>query len=501
MKKGARGIFDGFSQVIMAVWGTVFQTGFNLKANYQVAIPLTSLTKRKKDYKFSVTASGRERDRLAAVSCCRGRRLLRSFFTHSDVYFLFLLALISVCSKVLVAQPQPGDIFREYHWLPTQVKESGKFLRVGGKLDYTTNNDHFPAEAHQDGFIPLLKAIDLKDAVKAEVVVEKVLSHEGTRGLAIQVNKSNWLLLPEADSIPTPAYDYMHHFNPTVEMPLDYLKEGKENAFRFKVDSTQNWGWPQNLLYGVTFRIYYSHSSPFASETSPVQATLVDNDFRFSLDVENRGEIKRVDYVGYYEDADWEGNGQYRQWHAHLHRGQLVCHIGSSSSAPFTADWDTNWLPDQPEPMKVYARISTKDDIIYATSALESLELPPRDFSVKLYKPLDVPAQWVTRSEEFSETISISEDIQQAMDYQLIWISWRPCYSKGILFNEHLVYSREDPCYDAMLHIITQEDTHVLQAGKNTITTLKTPLFQGQMVHGMEVQWPGIVVKVRYSSL
>ncbi len=64
-----------------------------------------------------------------------------------------------------------------------------------------------------------------------------------------------------------------------------------------------------------------------------------------------------------------------------------------------------------------------------------------------------------------------------------------------------MVYFREAPCYDAMLHVVTQDDTHVLENGKNTITTLKTPLFQGQMVHGMEVQWPGIMVKIRYDLL
>ncbi|WKN43625.1 hypothetical protein [Tunicatimonas pelagia] len=457
---------------------------------------------KKKAIKFSITTPPLKKgvswifDELSHES----GRLLRSFLTRNNVCITLLSLLLLSFSGEVIAQPQPGDVFREYHWLPSQVVEGESFLRVGGKLDYTINTGHFPAETHQGGFIPLPQSIDLKDAVKAEVVVEKVLSHEGTRGLAIQVNEGDWLTLPEADSIPTPAYDYMHHFNPTVEMPLDYLKEGKENTFRFKVDSTQNWGWPQNLLYGVTFRIYYNQASPFAAEPSPVQATPSENGLRFSLNVENQEEIKQVDYIGYYEDADWEGNGQYRQWHAHLHRGQLICHIGSSSSAPFTVDWNTNWLPNQPEPMQVYARITTKDGLIYATSALESLELPMRDFSVELYKPQDVPAQWVTRSGEFSETISISEDIQQATDYQLIWISWSPCYSNGILFNDHLVYSREDPCYDAMLHVITQEDTHVLQAGKNTITTLKTPLFQGQMVHGMEVQWPGIMVKVRFDT-
>ncbi len=292
--------------------------------------------------------------------------------------FIAILLFLLFSGGITIAQPQPGEAFREYHWLPSQVKESNNFLRVGGKLDYTSNTDHFPAEAHREGFITLTHKVTLVDAIKAEVVVEKVLSHEGTRGLAIQVNDSDWLVLPEADSIPSPAYDYMHHFSPTVEVPLSYLKEGAENAFRFKVDSTQYWGWPQNLLYGVTFRIYYNSASPFTSNELLVQATSTENGFRLSLNDENQEEFKRVDYVGYYEDADWEGNGQYQQWHAHLHRGQLVGHIGSSSSLPFTVDWKTNWLPDQPEPMKVLARITTQDGIIYSTPALESLELSSR---------------------------------------------------------------------------------------------------------------------------
>lgn len=440
-----------------------------------------------------VTASDSE-----AVSPTHSRRLLRSFLSRSDGFLIFILFILTMSNGMTVAQPQPGDVFREYHWLPSQVKESGKFLRVGGKLDYITNADHFPAHTHREGYIPLPQAINLENAVKAEVNVEKVLSHEGTRGLAIQINGQEWLPLPEADSIPKPAYDYMHHFNPTAEIPLSYLREGANNEFRFKVDTTHYWNWPQNLLYGVTFRIYYDQESPSTSAASPVQATPTDAGFRLAIKVDNTEDIKQVNYVGYYEDADWEGNGQYRQWHVHLHRGQLIGHIGSSTTAPFTVNWSTEWLPDQPEPMRVYARITYQDGLIYATKALESLELPQRDFSVKLYKPTDQPAKWVTRSGEFTSNFTISENIAEATAYQLIWISWSPCYANGILLNGHLVYSKEDPCYDAMLHVVNQEDTKVLQEGKNTITTLKTPLFQGQMVHGMEVQWPGIMVKVRY---
>ncbi|MFW6277366.1 MAG: hypothetical protein ACOC1J_01750 [Prolixibacteraceae bacterium] len=37
----------------------------------------------------------------------------------------------------------------------------------------------------------------------------------------------------------------------------------------------------------------------------------------------------------------------------------------------------------------------------------------------------------------------------------------------------------------------------ILKHGTNSIKTGKEPLHDGQMVHGMEVQWPGIMVKVR----
>ncbi|TVS20912.1 MAG: hypothetical protein EA424_01575 [Planctomycetaceae bacterium] len=57
-------------------------------------------------------------------------------------------------------------------------------------------------------------------AVRAEIVVEKLLCHEGTRGLAISVNDRDWIPIPEADGIPEPPWAYMHHTYPTVAVPL-----------------------------------------------------------------------------------------------------------------------------------------------------------------------------------------------------------------------------------------------------------------------------------------
>jgi hypothetical protein len=41
-------------------------------------------------------------------------------------------------------------------------------------------------------------------------------------------------------------------------------------------------------------------------------------------------------------------------------------------------------------------------------------------------------------------------------------------------------------------------DLAVLRPGNNVISTGKTPLHEGKMVHGMEVNWPGMQLLIQY---
>ena len=102
---------------------------------------------------------------------------------HLAIWWIFLLSTINT-----IAQPLPGDVFREYVWLPQMVGEQGKFLRVGGKLDYKINTNHFPASKHTNGYIPLERYVELKDAIKAEMVIEKLASHDDTKNLRVSFN-------------------------------------------------------------------------------------------------------------------------------------------------------------------------------------------------------------------------------------------------------------------------------------------------------------------------
>ncbi|MFH0758210.1 MAG: hypothetical protein V2B15_13065 [Bacteroidota bacterium] len=57
---------------------------------------------------------------------------------------------------------------------------------------------------------------------------------------------------------------------------------------------------------------------------------------------------------------------------------------------------------------------------------------------------------------------------------------------------------KEGPKYDYFQHDIPVPDLHVFQQGENILKTGKTPLYHGQMVHGVEVQWPGIMLLLKY---
>ena len=407
--------------------------------------------------------------------------------------------IISIClvlaGSQLLAQPVPGDVFREYTWLPRMVAEQGKFLRVGGRLDYKTNEEHFPADEHRNGYIPLPENVDLEDALKAELLIEKLGSHEDTKNLRVSLNGNPALVFPAAKGIPDPESDYMVHHYPVVPIPLEQLKEGSGNSFRFDVDPVQRWNWPQNIIYGVILRIYYK---PEKAEFKPIVKRIfngvLDEKQKLELSKKNAS-IYKVDYIGHYEDVNWEGDGIYDQWHYHCFRGQVVHHIGSSNRYPFDVVWNTSWLPDQDD-IEVAARVTSNTGLIYFTEPLEGIKLE-RNYSVELCKPYEQPQNWVTREDEFTAKFDMQTNPTQIGEAKAYWVSWSPCYSNGVFINGEKIYHREELCYEYRAHEVDITDPLILKQGANIIKTGKEPLHDGQMVHGMEVQWPGITVKVR----
>jgi hypothetical protein len=410
---------------------------------------------------------------------------------------LFLLIIIN---GIVMAQPEPGDVFREYIWLPTMVKaEGGKFLRVGGRLDYKTNQDHFPADRQKEGYIPLNQFLELKNAVKAEMIIEKLGSHDDTKNLRVSINRHPSIIFPPSKGIPEPESAYMHHNYPIVNIPVEQLEHGLNNTFRFDVDTLQRWNWPQNIIYGVIFRIYYDKQLvKDRMEITGVYPNGFLQEFQ-SLGIENpESNINRVEYVGYYDDINYEGDGIYKQWHYHFFRGRVIHHIGTAYDYPYDIEWNTFWLPDQGD-IKVAARIVDNTGLIYMTKSVDDLSLN-RDYSIELCKPYEQPRNWVTREAEFEVKIDVNTHPAEIEEAKLYWVSWSPCYANGIYINDVKVFDKEGPCYEYFSHEIPLDNISMISQGTNLIKTGKEPLHDGKMVHGMEIQWPGIMMKVKTRS-
>jgi hypothetical protein len=408
----------------------------------------------------------------------------------------FLILLVFAPLNALLAQAQPGDLFREYSWY-NEAGDCQGALRVGGRLDYRLMENVINYQG--EGMIRPPFQVDLGKAIGAELVVEKMLCHEGTEGLRVSINGHPALRLPAAPDIPKPQSDYAHHYNAVVPVDLSLLKEGDQNTFLFEVDTAGHW-WPQNLVYGMILRIYYKPElvGQRARIARPQAGEVLSEVNHIALTIPQGEKPVKIELVGCYEDADLEGDGRYTQWHYSYHKCQIYNHIGTLTAAPFEFSWDTEWIPDQQEKIRLAAFVHRSDGLIYMTGSVDDLELVRTGFSVELCKPYMRPKAWFTRNGEFEERFQVMGNLDKAKEAKMVFRTWSPGYFNGIYLNDFVVFLKEGPKYAYFEHEVPLE-LHVLKAGENILKTGKTPLYPEGMVHGVEVQWPGIMLLIKYT--
>ncbi len=405
-------------------------------------------------------------------------------------------------SSVANADPKPGELFREYTYTNTNG-DAGGAIRVGGKkgVSYPDRGSDFD---YVNAWLTFPHQLDLDFATRAELIVEKILSHNGTNGLAIQWNNSDWIKVPEPAGIKQPRHQYYHHSCITVPISLENLEVDDENRFRLRVAPEQDWGWPQHLIYGVHLRVYYDVNQKRhvkGTIQSPIDGQKLGLDVPLAVAIQDRWRrVNRVDYLASYRGINWEGDGEYRRWHYFSYHGQLTHHIGSELVAPFTRRWDTTWVPDQIEHIQIAARIVDDTGLIYLTTAITDLRLDRPGYSVELCTPENVPSNWVTRNGSHEQTVDVVGDLSKATAAKLLWSSWSPGYMNGLFVNGQRIIQAQGPKYRYYDHDVRLDDLSILKSGRNTTSTGKTPLYNGKMVHGMEVNWPGIQLLIQYRS-
>ncbi len=413
--------------------------------------------------------------------------------TPRNMQLVFAGVLIALAVCQIAAEPQPGDVFREYKWIASapdgtpgeqgrdwisEVPPNGGNGRVGGSLDNMGSNRPLPD-------------MDLDGATKAEAFTEKVLIHDGTYGLAIAVNDNEFHTFPLADSIPEPQQLYQHHYFPEVELDVSELK-ASGNVFKMKVGGG-TW-WPQNIVYGVTVRVYYDDSKEHATGriTSLVNGQTVGLDPEITINATGGTDgIDRVEYVGLYEDFNYKGDGVYRQWQYRWIQGALKNNLGTSTEAPYSVTWENEWVPEQPEPMKFAARIVDGSGMIYMTKAVEDLKLARSGLLVEMCKPYSIPQKWVTRYGAGSEKFKVEGELSEAKGARLMVCVWQYEYSPIVQINGQNLGTFTAP---ALVANVKDIDVTPFKAGENTLTV------PSGGHHGCEINWPGIVPFIQYEG-
>ena len=403
-----------------------------------------------------------------------------------------VLVIAILASSPAWPDPGPGDVFREYLWT-----SSDHFLRV-------TDPDarHPGAREFLPNPVNTITLGDLEGATRAEAYIEQWGGHAGTSDKRLRLNGNPWIDVPEPEGIPGDAGTYYENAEcyqyasyPSVPVPLDQLLPG-ENSFEFTCGGQIcfDFGWGQWGVWSVVFRIYYDDAKPHATGriVDPVPGAAFGDSLHILLETDDTN-VEQVDFIGLYEDFDYEGNGLYRQWHYNLHRGKIFHHLGTAAGPPYAVTWKTDWVPDQDQPVRLMARVRNADGIYYMTESIDGLRLTRDNRSVQLYKPFEVPGGWQTRAHDTHRCkIFVVHDLRRATAAQMILTAWGGGDARAIGLNDSTIVSKLGWGYT---YNEKEVPLHFIRRGTNQFFTYATT-----PAHGIEVLWPGIALKVQYAG-
>lgn len=419
------------------------------------------------------------------------------------------LCLVTLATGIVRAQPQPGDIYKEFWWDSLAiVREQGKKWLTRRLSEYwSPQNYMMPYDVTVD---------DLDKAVRAELFVIRAQVLTKTRGFEVQINDGVWheVGYPAAmvDASGGEPYLYESYTMMHVPIGLEELREGK-NVTRMRVD-TDSYTKAQHFIYGVVIRVYYDDdkAAPRATVSGVQENGTVGVMQPLSLAAQDPAAVRQVDYVGYYEEWNMQCDGEYTQWQYLFFCDEIRNHIGTSQSAPsFPVTWNTTWLPDQPAPMKVSARVVGTDGTMYMAPAVEGLQLS-RSHHVTLVKPTSFPKNWNTahHPDYYHEaTVPASTNLSKADSVQVRFSSWGPSSAQWIgdrfpqylqvngdnvwaLYGVGIAYIHWDDQFpDADLDIAMAAGACGLDIGTNTVS------FTRGGHHGFCPCWPGLAFKIR----
>jgi hypothetical protein len=403
---------------------------------------------------------------------------------------LFASAVLATTLLTAQAEPQPGETFQEfvYPW---------RFI----ELDPANTNPNLGDMRKQSGLDRVLELRGVKNAVRAEVVVEYWGGHSGTSDQKFRANGHDWIAIPQPEGTPkAPQSYYRTLLRATAPIPVGDLVEGA-NVFKFAAGPQifANFNWGYFWVYAFTVRLY---TKPDATKDHggvivlPADGATIGDHPRLQANVTNGAlhAVGRVDFIAEYDDFNWEGDGVFRQWHYIHERGQLRRHVGTATAAPWAATWDTTWVPDQDRPVRLVARVMNTGGKVVVTPPV-AITLARPDRSVRMYRTLDVPQVFGVRVKETKRChFALPADLAGVRDARLVLSTWSASHADALALNGRRLVERVGVEHNYSFDSIPAP-RDALQPGENEFS-----IYSATEHHAAEVNWPGPVLLLEFGK-
>jgi hypothetical protein len=443
--------------------------------------------------------------------------------------------------------PQPGETFRQYTFpsnfdLCNGVTSSicvfgGQFMSNQSTKNLTVNNS--------------------TNTTRAELAIEYWGGHINTANQRLNVNGGSAQPIPQPSNIPAgshPRCYYRTMLNALAPLPLGGdggLRAGNQsNSFTFGIDtqievpeceSGSSYSWGQLRIYAFTARVYYdveANARPTGTITTPANGAVIVEPANRQVNISVQAAassgrtISRVDLIGNYLGTDRDGNGVLQEWQYTLRDGVWENTIGTRTSpssgtntnGTYNFTWDTTWLPDQPGPIQLMARVTDNSGLSYMTP-IAAFTLQRTNRSVQLYAmSSDYYGQRVFGAPRaFGAKLGIN--VPAYGRYAYIAIPHALTNATAARFD--IFTWSGNPCCDVDENGAPINNTGITEVWVNnsniwnssygiyhnfdydTITISPTNLVRGDNIiriyssrenHALEVLWPGPMILVQYSG-
>ena len=404
-------------------------------------------------------------------------------------------------SRAGFTEPQPGEIYKEY-----SLVLSGESWRV------TDPNTTYGPPA--TNFLPnptiVFNSIDLSLATKAELVIDKWGGHLGTENKRFRFNGNDSIMVPELSTTPTSSQCYLQEPNVTIDIPLSHLVSGT-NTLQGSCDNQScyyfnwgQWGW-----YAMTLRIYYDASKPHptGSITAPTSSSTFGDNPAITATASGAAGVAKVEFLGYYDGPDFDGDGVYKEWHRSYRKGSTALdlgnHLGTATTSPYTVTWNTEWLPDQTAgSVKVMARVQDNDGVWYVMPIVDNLTFQRASGSVRLYKPFNVPENFWARASltKFCNfKIPTQDSTAIALAARMVLRTWNGVDGDGDIHwykaNDYTI-----PDYIGANHQYAMNEVDLPVSALKTGVNKFSVYANTTGTHGIEIMWPGPSFLVKYQN-